>query len=151
MRITTYDTHIIENKPTLVKQNSNNYPSIKKLDSPKNVTSMMNDIFCANILTEEHVWVIALNTKLIPIGVFEISHGLVDSSIISPREIFMKLCLCNAYGFILVHNHPSEDCEPSPEDIEITKDLTKCGEIMNINLLDHIIIGGENYYSIKQH
>lgn len=61
----------------------------------------------------------------------------------------MKLCLCGAYGFVLVHNHPSGNCCPSKEDREVTEKMKQCGELMNINLVDHIIVGN-GYYSFKE-
>ena len=116
--------------------------------STKNV-DMINAIYNATVLTEEYMWLIALDTKYAPIGIFEISHGLLNASLISPREVFMKLCLCGAYGFVLVHNHPSGNCYPSKEDREVTEKMKQCGELMNINLVDHIIVGN-GYYSFKE-
>lgn len=150
MRIIKYTTHLNEDrKPKLVKEKVINYPEICSLNSPQKITDMINVIYNATVLTEEHMWLIALDTKCAPIGIFEISHGLLNATLISPRELFMKLCLCGAYGFVLVHNHPSGNCYPSKEDKEITERMKQCGELMNINLVDHIIVG-DGYYSFKE-
>ena len=147
MRITKYTTYLSEDRtPKLVKEKSSNYPEICSLNNTQKIADMMNTVYNASILTEECMWLIALNTHSDPIGIFEISHGIMNAALISPREIFMKLCLCGAFGFVLVHNHPSGNCYPSGADRDITEQMKQCGKLMNINLLDHIIIGN-GYYS----
>ena len=95
----------------------------------------------------------SLNTpqKVKNIGIFETNHGSVNSSVVSPREIFVRLCLCGAAHFIIAHNHPSGDPAPSKEDMEVTRRMGEAGKIMNIGLLDHIIIGDGCYWSFKEH
>lgn len=150
MRIIKYTTHLnADKKPILIKENANNYPGVSNLDSPKKITDMIITIYNANILTEEYVWMIGFDSRFKPIGIFEISHGIMDASLVSPREIFMRLTLCGAAQFVLIHNHPSGESNPSAEDIQITKRIKQCGELMNIKLADHIIIG-DNYYSFKE-
>ena len=150
MRIIKYTTHLDnDRKPILIKENSSNYPNVCRLDSPQKITDMINTIYNASVLTEEYMWMIALDTKCNPIGIFEISHGTVNASLISPREIFMRLCLCGATNFVLIHNHPSGDITPSKEDINVTTQMKEAGKLMNINLLDHIIIG-DIYYSFRE-
>ena len=92
---------------------------------------------------------ICMNTKNKIIGVFEISHGSVNSSIVSPREVFQKALLANAVSIIVMHNHPSGDCTPSREDIEVTKRLVEAGKIVGVEVLDHIIVG-DRYSSLKE-
>ena len=79
-----------------------------------------------------------------------ISKGTVNSSLISPRELFIKALESRAVNMILVHNHPSGDPSPSRDDIEITKRISAAGEYIGIRLLDHIIIGDNKYYSIAE-
>lgn len=71
----------------------------------------------------------------------------------STREIFMKLCLCGAANFMLAHNHPSGETAPSKPDLEVTETICKAGKMMQIELLDHVIIGRDNYdfYSFQQY
>ena len=71
------------------------------------------------------------------------SIGTLNASLVSPREIMKAAILSNASAFIAVHNHPSGNCSPSSEDIDTTKRLAECGEILNIRMLDHIIVAGE--------
>ena len=98
---------------------------------------------------EEYMYMICMNTKNKIIGVFEISHGTVSSSIVGVREIFQKALLANATCILLLHNHPSGDPSPSREDIEVTRRITEAGKIIGIQVLDHIIIG-EQYVSLKE-
>lgn len=71
------------------------------------------------------------------------SVGTLNSSLISPREVFKSSILSNAAAFIAIHNHPSGNCHPSEEDKKTTERLMKCGEILDIRMLDHIIVAGE--------
>ena len=83
------------------------------------------------------------------IGVFELSHGTVDSSLITSREVFMKALLCGASGIILAHNHPSGDVSPSKMDMQVMTKIKDAGEILSVPLLDFIICG-ECYYSAQK-
>jgi len=80
------------------------------------------------------------------------SVGTLNASMVSPREIFKSSILSNAAAFIAVHNHPSGNVKPSNEDLETTKRLQKCGEILDIPMLDHVIIAGESgeQYSFRE-
>jgi DNA repair protein RadC len=91
-----------------------------------------------------------LDTKLKLIKEVKVSEGTLNHSVVHPREIFKEALRHSAYAVILIHNHPSGDPTPSKEDIEITKKLMKASEILEIPLLDHIIIGRENYFSMKE-
>lgn len=147
MRITKYNTILNADRlPVLVKEFSKNYLDEQQLNSPMKIVKMMNFVYNTENLTEEFLWALCFDTKYHLKGIFEISHGLMDASLASPREVFQKLCLLGAHSFVLVHNHPSGDTTPSKEDKKITERFKECGELMNITLLDHIIIG-EDYYS----
>jgi len=97
----------------------------------------------------EHLIAVFLDTKNKIIGEKVISIGTVDSSLVHPREVFKEAIKCSASAIILVHNHPSGDCEASEEDIKITKRVNDAGKIFGIELLDHIIIGKKEFYSIN--
>ena len=73
--------------------------------------------------------------------------GTINKSIVHPREVFKEAYLTSASGIICMHNHPSGDPTPSIEDIHITKALIEIGKIQGINIVDHIIVGDNNYYS----
>ena len=79
------------------------------------------------------------------------SLGAVDTCGVYPREVMRGALLANASAIICVHNHPSGDCHPSEPDNEITKQLVKAGELLNIKVLDHVILGTEGYYSYADH
>lgn len=150
MRITKYSVELdVDRKNVLVKENTKNCPEINRLDSPEKIVKMLNDLYHVKSLAEEYMWAIALDTKCQPIGVFEISHGTVDASLITPREIFVRLCLCGASRFVMAHNHPSGDVTPSTQDMQVTKQVKEAGKIMSIVLLDHVIIG-EGVYSFRE-
>lgn len=150
MRLNKYTTRLDDNKLTiLVKESSCNYNAVDSLSSASKVFRMMNDAFSASLQAEEYVWVIALNTKCRPVGIFEISHGTVNMSVVEPREVFIRLCLCGAVSFIMVHNHPSGDVCPSDSDDKLTSRMKEAGKMMRIEMLDHIIIG-QNYYSYQE-
>ena len=76
--------------------------------------------------------------------------GGLNSSIVHPREIFSEALRFNSASIIVCHNHPSGDPSPSDEDINITLRLKECGRLMGIELIDHIIIGGNSYVSLKE-
>ena len=86
-----------------------------------------------------------------PINLNICSMGTLDTSVVSPREVFKSSILANACAFIAVHNHPSGNLSPSQEDREVTKRLLRCSELLGIKMLDHIIIAGETgrIYSFK--
>mgnify|MGYP000955205279 CR=1 FL=1 len=153
MRITKYDTELQDDyRNVLVKEFSKNYPTEDKLNNPEMISHMMCEIFRADRKAEEHVWVIAFTKKFSLISIFDVPHGTASTSLISTREIFVRLCLCGAVQFVLVHNHPSGDTTPSVEDIKVTERMKEAGQLMDIPCMDHIIIGKNGaYYSFTEH
>ncbi len=102
-------------------------------------------------LTHEEFWVLALNNGNRLLAKQKIGHGGVSSTVADPKIIF-KFALENlATQLVLVHNHPSENCFPSPSDKELTAQLKDAGKLLSINILDHVIIAGEEYFSFKEH
>ena len=118
-----------------------------KISSPSDVYALMANSLKFEMV--EHFKIIILDTKNNVRGVEHISTGSLNSSIVHPREVF-KICIKkSASSIILVHNHPSGECEPSHEDIVLTNRLDECGKILGIRILDHIIIG-DSYFSFKE-
>lgn len=101
-------------------------------------------------LQQEHMYVMFLDTKCKLIKDKLISSGTINQSLVSPREIFIEALNCNCVNIVLVHNHPSGDPTPSQEDIRSTSRVEKAGKIIGIRLLDHIIIGDNNYISLRE-
>ena len=99
---------------------------------------------------QEHMMLIMLNTKSRLIAEKIIFKGTVNASIVSPREIFVEAVNQEAVYIILLHNHPSGDPTPSREDIALTKRIKEAGNLMDIKLLDHIIIGDHRYVSFAE-
>lgn len=93
---------------------------------------------------------VLLNTKNEIITDVEVSVGTLNSSLVHPREVFKEAIRRSSNKMILIHNHPSGSVEPSREDKNITDRLIKCGEIIGIDIIDHIIIGDGLYYSFKE-
>lgn len=94
---------------------------------------------------------ICLTTKHRVIAYHEVSRGTLDATLVHPREVFKAALLVNAATIIVAHVHPSSgDPTPSPDDIELTRRLAAAGEILGVQLLDHIIIGDGRYYSFKE-
>lgn len=99
---------------------------------------------------KEYFLVLLLDTRNQLIRVAEISVGSLDSSIVHPREVFKEAISASAAAVIFVHNHPSGDTEASEDDIKLTNRLNEAGEIVGIDVLDHIIIGGKDFNSLKR-
>ena len=97
---------------------------------------------------KEHFIALHLDTKNKIICVDQVSVGSLSASIVHPREVMKSCMLSSCAGLVLVHNHPSQDPAPSREDIEITKRLKECCELLGIRLLDHVVIGDEGYVSL---
>jgi len=100
---------------------------------------------------KEHLWVIGLNARSVVMYIELVSLGILNSTLIHPREIFRMAILKAANSILVGHNHPSDDYEASNNDIENTARLKEAGKVLGINLVDHIIIANNNpgYVSLK--
>lgn len=99
---------------------------------------------------KEHFLALMLDTRSRLIKVAEISIGSLDGSIVHPREVFKEAISASAASVVFVHNHPSGDPAASEDDVRLTKRLAEAGDIMGIDVLDHIIIGDNKYLSLKR-
>ncbi len=95
---------------------------------------------------KEHFWILGLNTKNVIQYADLVSLGSLSASIVHPRETFRLACIRATASIVIGHNHPSGDTNPSQEDILLTKRLSQAGEILGINVLDHVIIGSDGKY-----
>jgi DNA repair protein RadC len=104
----------------------------------------------------EHFQAVLLNVRRKLIRVEIISQGLLDSILVHPREVFRAAIAANASALVLVHNHPSGDPTPSESDIRVTRDLVRAGQLLKIEVLDHVILGrraaenGKDYVSLRE-
>jgi DNA repair protein RadC len=99
--------------------------------------------------SKEHFFVISFDVRNRVLAIDKTSKGTLSASLVHPRETFESAIRRHAAQIIVAHNHPSGDCEPSEDDIRITKRLYEAGKIMGIELIDHIIVTKENYCSLK--
>jgi len=99
---------------------------------------------------KEYFWAVLLDTRNKIIKSTDISIGSLDSSIVHPRELFKEAISASASSIIIAHNHPSGNPQASQEDIQLTKRLKECGDIIGIEIVDHIILGEERFISMKR-
>lgn len=100
-------------------------------------------------LDREHFWTLALNTKNRLIRVIEVSVGSLNASIVHPRELFKDAVRLSAASVVVVHNHPSGDPTPSGADIQLTRRLVKAGDVLGVDVLDHVVIGDGGHSSLR--
>jgi len=100
--------------------------------------------------TKEHFKLVLLNTRNKVIAISTISIGTLNASLVHPREVFKDALAHSASSIILAHNHPSDDPEPSDDDVSLTRRLADAGRLMGIEVLDHIIITRKGYTSFKE-
>jgi DNA repair protein RadC len=109
------------------------------LDNPERIADLLREENRAYEV--EHFQVVLLNTRRKLIRVERISQGTLDTILVHPREVFKTAIAANAAAVVLVHNHPSGDPTPSEADIKVTRDLIRAGQLLKIEVLDHVIIG----------
>lgn len=119
-----------------------------QITSPKDVADFMMGQM--EPLKQEKFIVLFLNSKNIVIKKKTIFIGTLNASIVHPREIFSEAIKCASNAIIVLHNHPSGDTTPSNEDIKTTERLRECGQLLGIDLLDHVIIGDHEYLSMVE-
>ncbi len=125
----------------------------RSYNEPSLIADFLNDVFEVSHLADEHVWMLCLNESTRITGVFEISHGAVNHSLICIREMMRDALLSGATSIIVAHCHPTGNPEPSNEDIISTKRLCDACKMLDIKMLDHIIVGCEEpltYYSFAE-
>ena len=101
-------------------------------------------------LAQEQLRVLLLNTRNQVMGQRVVYIGNVNSSVVRPAEVLRAAVIDSAPSIIIAHNHPSSDPTPSPEDVSITRELVQAGKLLGIDLLDHVVIGGDRWVSLKE-
>ncbi len=109
------------------------------VDTPERIADLLREE--NRLLDVEHFQVVLLNTRKRLIRVERISQGTLDTTIAHPREVFRCALAANAAAIVLAHNHPSGDPTPSEADIRVTRDMIRAGQLMKIEVVDHIILG----------
>jgi DNA repair protein RadC len=120
-------------------------PTIK---SPEDVRALLQ--LEMSVLEQEQLRVLLLDTKNRVLAIRVVSAGSVNSSVVRVGEVFREAVRENSTSVIVVHNHPSGDPAPSPEDAEVTRRLVAAGRLLDIELLDHVVLGRDGYVSLRQ-
>ncbi len=137
-------------KLKLVKEPEGKYKTGYKINSPVRAYEAFIDMLELHQQAEEVFAILTVDIKSNVTGVFEVSRGSINKSLVSPREVFKRAILNNACGIILGHNHPSGDITASDEDIKITEKLMEAGEVIGIKVVDHIVVGDNKYSSLRE-
>lgn len=117
------------------------------IDTAREVAKHTEDLKLAD---REHFVVLILNAHRLCIGKQTVSIGTLSASLVHPREVFKPAISMGGAAIICVHNHPSGDFSPSAEDREVTRRLSRAGELLGIPLADHVIVASNGYFSFKE-
>lgn len=139
----------------LIQESAKLYDCERKgICSPKQAADAFEEVFGVTRLPEEQVSLFCLDSKNNVVAAHVVAQGSLNKAVIHPREVYKRALLSNAANIIICHNHPSGDCAPSKEDEYITQRLKEVGELIGIELLDHLIIGrneeGMTFCSLKK-
>lgn len=129
----------------IVKEGLPDYMADKRINSSSDVYHLFS--FLANE-TKEHFIAIHLDNKNKILCIDRVSTGSLTASIVHPREVMKSVMLSSAAALVLLHNHPSGDPTPSREDLDLTKRLKECCELMGVRCLDHVIVGSGSHVSL---
>lgn len=131
-----------------IKQKVKKRTTSNQLNSPQAIGEFIQKEI--GDLANEVLYVVCVNTKMEVNAVHTVSVGNLNSSIVSPREVFKASILSNSASIFIAHNHPSYRLDPSSEDLQVTKRLVEAGRILGIDVLDHLIVNPYEYYSIRE-
>ncbi|MCJ7566670.1 MAG: DNA repair protein RadC [Anaerolineales bacterium] len=124
-----------------------NHEEKPRIQSPQDAANLV--LYEMGALEQEHLRVLLLDTRNQVIQVVEVYRGSLNSSVIRVGEIFREAVRRNAAAIIVAHNHPSGDPTPSPEDVAVTRAIVEAGKLLDIEVLDHLVIGKNRYISLK--
>ncbi len=124
------------------------HDALYPIDRPSDAEAFLEPL---RHMPEEHFVSLHLNAKNEVIGLHEVSHGTLASSLVHPREVFKAALVSNSFAILVCHNHPSGSViMPSHEDLQTTKQLLRAGKILGVNLIDHLIFSpNQNAYSVR--
>lgn len=151
MDIRTYDLIInTETKHTSLQVKESFAYGTEYFTTPLAVFLLMTEVFHLHQMSDEYVYTLAFNNKMKLMGVFEISHGTGNASLLDPRGVYMRALQIGATFIMLVHNHPSGMPLPSREDFRVCKRMKKAGELLGISLVDFIVVGSDDFVSFQE-
>ena len=128
------------------RNNSNDSPTV--ITSPLDVYNLSKNWFVG--IEHEELWILYLDKAKHVIEHEQLTKGSSSFTVVDPRQIFRKALLYQTFGIVLIHNHPSGNCMPSRQDIDITKRVQEIGDLLHIPLVDHVIVG-TSFTSILHH
>ena len=139
----------------IIQESAKRYECERKgICSPLQAAQAFEEVFHMTRLAEEFLGLFCLDTKNNVIGAHVVAQGAINKAIIHPREVFKRAIVNNSARIMICHNHPSGNCDPSDNDEAITRRLKEAGELLGIDLIDHLIIGHEDgemtYCSLKE-
>ncbi len=114
-------------------------PDAPLLDTPEAIANLLRER--NRLYTVEHFQVVFLNTRRRLIGVADLAQGTLDTLLVDPRQVFLAAIARRSAAIALAHNHPSGDPSPSEADIKVTRDLLRAGQLLKIEVVDHVILG----------
>lgn len=151
MRATEYTAKLNDDRiPYLEKVRSQNFPAIESLDNMYSIAELINKMYDARHLPDEHLWIIGVDNKRHARGIFELNIGTSNASVVNQRGMFTRLLLTDATSFSVVHNHPSLCSHPSDDDIHTARKMKSGADILELVMDDFIIIG-DDVWSARQH
>ena len=119
------------------------------ISSPADAANLL--MYQMSALEQEYLYIILLDTRNRVLGKpLEVYHGSLNTSLIRMGEVFREAVKANAAGLIVAHNHPSGDPSPSPEDVAVTRTLVEAGKLLDVEVLDHLVIGRQRFVSLKE-
>lgn len=117
------------------------------VSTPEQVVEIVRPLLVGR--DREHFLALALSTKNTLLRIIEVSIGSLNASIVHPRELFKECVMASAASVVVAHGHPSGDPTPSGADIQLTRRLVKAGDVLGIEVLDHVVIGGDEFASLR--
>ena len=149
MKINTYNLIVDKyTRHTSLQVKESYFYGQNEFTSSEAIVILMKELFQLQKQADEYVYMLAFNAKMRLLGIFEVSHGTGNASLLDVRGVFMRALQIGANNVILVHNHPSGNPTPSDADIKFTDKLYNACELFNIELVDHIDIGDNKYISL---
>jgi DNA repair protein RadC len=131
----------------VIREDFPSYLPTSRFTTPRQVFEMFHDL---RLEAKENFLTLHLDGKNRIIAIDKVAIGSLNQAVVHPREVFKSAVLSSAAAVLLIHNHPSGDPQPSAEDIRITRRLKECGDLLGINVLDHIVIGEGQYFSFVE-
>jgi len=132
----------------LIKEVDPSQPEPVQVRGPVDAVTLLRERAGRELV--EVFYVIALNTQSRVIAIQEVTRGILNSSLVHPREVFRVAIAFGAAGIIVAHNHPSGDPTPSADDRTITRQLADAGRLLDIPVYDHLVLGAERYLSFAE-